>query len=386
MITEPTLLFDNIGRSELKSDSPSESMFRDINHYDWPGATDIRNTLESWFENYPLQHRTDLRERFRSDDDQNREGAFFELFLHELLTRLGFSLEVHPEITGLRARPDFLVSRYNQRFFIEATVTGQRAGPFARNRNEQDVIDKLNTLASSHFGITVHKEGTLSRTLSRENVVRPFKELLESHDPDDVQREIDKHGRNAAPSQRIECGNWTLEGWLWPISPERQRNDSNRQFVIGHHRGAFTDCATPVRKALKEKSRKYRNLGLPLVLAIHTRDTYYKAPQHDLEVLIGDEQLLCSKENLNVLSSLGRRPIGVWSRGRGSQMDAFLSIQNVDMWNIRNASTSLYLNPKNTHTVFPDVLYRLPYAKGCNGKMKWFEGEHVAALVGVGQN
>ena len=253
------MLFDNIKRSELKSDSPSESIFRDINQYDWPGATHIRNTMESWFENYPLQHRTDLRERFRSDDDQNHEGAFFELFLHELLNRLGFSLKVHPEIAGTMARPDFLVSRDHLRFYLEATVSGQRSGPFTRNRNEEDVIDKLNTLTHSKFGITVHMEGTLSRTLSRKNVLRPFKELLESHDPDDVQRLIDENGSDAAPSARIEGGDWRLKGWLWPISPGKQRSDSGRQLVIGHHRGAFTDCATPVRNALKEKAQKYRN-------------------------------------------------------------------------------------------------------------------------------
>ena len=383
MITEPTLLFDNIERSELKSDSPFESIFRDINQYDWPGSTYIRNTLESWFEKYPPRHRTEFRERFR-DDDPHHEGAFFELFLHELLTRLGFSLEVHPEIAGSDDRPDFLVSRDNRRFYLEATVRGQRSGPFTRHPNEKDVIEKLNTLVSADFGVTVHMEGTLSRTLSRENVVRPFKELLESHDPEDVQGEIDRHGSNAAPSQRIECGNWTLEGWLWPISPEEQRNDSKRQLVIGHHLGAFTDCATPVRKALKEKSRKYRNLGLPLVLAIHTRDTYYRAPQHDLDVLIGDEQLLYSKEDLDLPPCLVRKPNGVWSRGRGSQFDAFLSIQKVDMWNIYYASASLYLNSKNTHTVFPDALFRLPHVKAINGEIKRFKGENIAQLVGVG--
>lgn len=83
---------------------------------------------------------------------------------HELLTRLGFSLEVHPEIAGSDDRPDFLVCRDNRRFYLEATVRGQRSGPFTRHPNEKDVIEKLNTLVSADFGVTVHMEGTLSRT------------------------------------------------------------------------------------------------------------------------------------------------------------------------------------------------------------------------------
>ncbi len=380
------MLFDNIKRSELKSDSPSESIFRDINQYDWPGATHIRNTMESWFENYPLQHRTDLRERFRSDDDQNHEGAFFELFLHELLNRLGFSLKVHPEIAGTMARPDFLVSRDHLRFYLEATVSGQRSGPFTRNRNEEDVIDKLNTLTHSKFGITVHMEGTLSRTLSRKNVLRPFKELLESHDPDDVQRLIDENGSDAAPSARIEGGDWRLKGWLWPISPGKQRSDSGRQLVIGHHRGAFTDCATPVRNALKEKAQKYRNLDAPLVLAVNARDMFYNGRYCDMEVLLGKEHLLYSNKNPDLPPALDRKRNGFWSCGRHSRIDAVLIFSKVDMWNVYNASACAYLNPYNTSAALPDSLFRLPYAKGCNGKMKWFDGEHVAALVGVGLN
>ena len=386
MITEPTLLFDSIERNELKSDTPSGSIFRDINHYDWPGATFIRNTLESWFEKYPTRHRTDLRERFRSDRDQNHEGAFFELFLHEVLTRLGFSLEVHPEIAGSNDRPDFLVSRHNRRFYLEATVRSQRTGPFARHPNEKDVIEKLNTLVSADFGVTVHMDGTLSRTLSRRDVVRPFEELLKSHDPDDVQRQIDEKGRAAAPSARIESGNWSLKGWLLPISPGNQKSDSSRQFVIGHHRAAFTDCATPIRDALKEKAQKYRNLDSPLVLAVNARDVFYNGRYCDMEVLFGKEQLLYSSENPDQAPTLDRKRNGFWSCGRHSRIDAVLIFSKVDVWNVYNASACAYLNPFNSSAALPDSLFRLPHAKGCNGRMTWFEGEYVAALVGVGQN
>ena len=86
------MLFDDIERNELDYENLPESIFGYINHDDSRGATHMRNTLESWFKGFPLRHRKDLRERFRSDDDQNHEGAFFELFLHELLTRLEFSL------------------------------------------------------------------------------------------------------------------------------------------------------------------------------------------------------------------------------------------------------------------------------------------------------
>ena len=301
------MLFDDIERYELRSDTPFVSLFRDINYYDWPGADKVRNKLESWFEKYPDAHKKDLRERFCSDEDYNHEGAFFELFMYELLSRLGFSLKIHPEIPDTGDRPDFLACRGDQRFYLEATVTGQKSGPFTRSRNEQKVAESLNTLKSPNFRITIHMEGELAQTLSHSDVVRPFKRLLDENNPDDVQRLIGDKGRNAAPSQRIEYENWSLEGWLRPIASERRNSGFERPLILGNHRGKFTDSATPVQNALREKSKKYRNLDAPFVVAVHTRDSFYNGHAHDMEVLFGQEQLLYSKDQPDYVLSLNRR-------------------------------------------------------------------------------
>ena len=373
------MLFDDIDRNELGNDTSSESLFRCLNHYDWPGATQSRNRFESWFRKFPLAHQRDLRERFRSDEDQNHEGAFFELFLHEFLTRLGFSLKVHPEIAGARTRPDFLVFHDDQHFYLEATMVGQRSGPFTRNRNEQDVINNLNTLTSKYFHIGVCMEGTLLRTLGRERVVRPFKELLDAHAPDEVRHLIDREGLFAAPSQKIECGGWSLQGWLKPISPEnRSRGIRRQRIVIEPYRATWTDSVAPVRNALKDKARKYRTLDAPLVLAVNARDMFYNGRENDMEVLFGEEQLLYSTENPDLSPVLDRKPNGVWSRA--SRIDAVLRFQKVDLWNLARASACLYVNPHNTNAVLPDALFRLPHAIGHEGEI---EGEDIAQFLGV---
>ena len=40
----------------------------------------------------------DLRARFRKREEINHQGAFFELFCHELLYRSNFDVEVHPKL------------------------------------------------------------------------------------------------------------------------------------------------------------------------------------------------------------------------------------------------------------------------------------------------
>lgn len=376
------MLFDNIERKELTSETPFKSLFQDINLYDRYGMDRIRNELEAWFKKYPDENKKDLRARFRSDDDHihNHEGAFFELFLHELLTRLGFSLKVHPDIPGTSYRPDYLACCGNQRCYIEATVTGLKSGPFTQNKNEQDVLNKLNTLVSPHFHITYDMQGTLLRTLSRNEVVPPFEKLLDNHNPDEVQRLIDKHGRSEAPSERIKDGDWSFEVWLSPIAPDKRNGTLKRPLILAHHRAKWLDCLTPVRNALGQKKKKYGNLDAPFVVAVHTLDHHYASRLHDEELLLGEERLLYSEEQPDMPPEIDHHPNGIWSRG--SEIDAFWSFQRIDVWNMRySASTCLYLNPLKPNVFLPDALFRFPHAKVICGLMEWFEGEDIREIM-----
>ena len=59
--------------------------------------------MHSWYQRYP-DASAELRTRIRSPKEH--ESASFELYLHELLVRLGYSLAVHPE-TESGKRPEF---------------------------------------------------------------------------------------------------------------------------------------------------------------------------------------------------------------------------------------------------------------------------------------
>ena len=375
------MLFDDIEQHGFDHESPPKSSFRYLNESDSPDATRKRKCLESWFNRIPSAAQSDIRSRLRSDDDNVHEEAFFELYVHELLIRVGCTLSVHPQTDGSDTRPDFLVRHGAHRFYLEATVVGRRAGPFTRSRNEQDVINKLNTLNSANFSIGVDMEGTLSRTLGLEQVTRPFKELLNAHEPDEVQRLIDEGGLHYAPSRSIECGDWALTGWLKPISSEnRRRGIAPQQIVIEPYQVKWSDSATPVRKALIRKARKYGDLSAPLVVAVNIRDAYYAGQISDLEVLLGDEQILSSHGHSELTPRTHYRGNGVW--GRTSKIDAVLRFHKVDAWNLTNASVCLYSNPRYKAGSLPDPLFRLPYAKAHHGEVRWFGGESPAQLVG----
>lgn len=377
-------LFDEIERKPLVIDRAPTSTYQLLNRYDWPEGGRIRKLFETWFKRYPHDDQSELRSRFRLSNDHAHEGALFELLLHELFIRLDCVLTVHPDIPGVNTHPDFLVQHGSRSFFLEASTVGQKKlGPFTRNKNSQDVIDKINELTSLNFYIGIQMEGELLTTLGRKDVIPTFQELLNAHDPVEVQHLIDEGGLYAAPSRSIECDNWSLKGWLYPVSQEsREMGIKRQEIAIEPFRAEWTGTVIPVQKALKAKARKYGQLRLPYVVAINAREIFYNGRNNDLDVLFGKQQLLYSEEHPDFSPQLNRKQDGIWPRY--SQLDAVMMFQKVDLWNLQNVSACLYFNPyKNSDSAFPEFLFRLPHAKGCDGIIEWFEGEDIAKLVGM---
>ena len=268
-------LFDHIERTDGNLKEHSESLFAYLNRSARREVTEIRDRLESWFERFPVEAQHDVRERFRGDDDHAHQGAVFELLMHELLTRLDCRVEVHPDIPGTGSRPDFLARHGDCPFYIEATVVDPKGSLSASRPLEEDAVAKINELTSPHFYIYARVDGELSSALSRPQVIEPFAKLLEDHDPDEVQRLIDERGPNAAPSEKIECGTWSLHGRLLLLPPEKRGDGIPRTLVIGPARSGMIDSSTPVQHAIQKKAGKYGHLDAPLVVAVNARESFF---------------------------------------------------------------------------------------------------------------
>ena len=337
-----------------------------------------------WLTRFPSDGKCDLKKRLRkSTDDQNHQGAFFELFLHELFWRLRCSLEVHPNISDDKAKPDFRVRYGEECFYLEGTNVGQSDGPFTRNKNEEDVIRKLETLTSPHFDIALECEGNLEKTLRRNTVCRPFERLLDDHRPEEVRRLIDQSGLRAAPSETIDHDSWHLQGWLHPIGQQGGVSRENRQISLHHAIGKFTNAVSPLREALKEKAKKYGPLDAPLILAVNARDPFYNDEPNDLDMLFGDQQIGYMVDDSVETSQVRRKDNGLWSLDRRCEIDAVARFRGIDDFNVPYSSACLYLNPWRPDTVLPDVLLRLPHAKVCDGTLKRSDGESIVRILGI---
>ena len=374
-------LFDDIKREPTTSMSNLYSAFVAVNQDGSPGQQDLRDKLESWFQKFPSDWQNDLRGRFTSDLLNAHEGAFFELFLHELLTNLGFKVEVHPTLPDSNDRPDFLVCDGSKCFYLEAATTGRRSGPFTLTNTEQEVIEELEKLTSSDFNLLIEITGELSQSIRKAPLRSKFKKLLsQGHDPDEVEANMDAYGSDAAPSALHEADGWRIQAWLSPISHLARRRDQTRRIRVNFKGARWTNSIDPVRNKLKYKGNNYGDPQLPLVIAVHTRDPFYNGQQCDMEVLFGNEGILYVDD----VPELGREPNGVWSRGHGTRIGAFFSLQKADIWNFPYASGCLYVNPSQSGIVLPEALLRLPHGIVIQGKMTWFDGVEIGQLLSSG--
>ena len=385
-------LFDGIERADGNLKQHSESLFAFLNRSAHREVTEIRDQLESWFERFPVEAQHDVRERFRGDDDHAHQGAVFELLMHELLIRLDCMVEVHPDIPGTGSRPDFLARHGGCPFYIEATVVDPKGSPSASRPLEKDAVAKINELTSPHFYIYARVDGELSSALSRKQVIQPFAELLETHDPDEVQRLIEQGGPDAAPSRKINHGAWSLQGWLVPIFPRRRGDDRSRTLVIGPARSGMIDSSTPVKRAIQKKANKYGHLDMPLVVAVNVRDFFFDKDA-EMEALFGKEQITFFEDRPDLSVKLHREPDGVWIQGgyqaRYTRLAAVLIFRDIAPWNLCAAPNCLYVNPSVDNMELPGVLYRLPYARARESKIpheyeiQCVEGENIGRLFGI---
>ena len=90
-------LFDDVPRS-MGPRASNSTTWEFLNLSSAPDVALVREELERWFARYPDAERRELAARFRTENGGDTLAPFFELFLHELLLRLGCSIEVHPSV------------------------------------------------------------------------------------------------------------------------------------------------------------------------------------------------------------------------------------------------------------------------------------------------
>ena len=378
------LFDDDLSRTNTTHKRKREPSFSFLNRSARPEFGRIRALIESWYEHFPAAARDDVRGRFRRPDEAAHAGALFELFVHELLIRLGARVEVHPNVSGTTTRPDFRADFEGSPVYVEAVTSNPPTRLSAPDPLEDEVLDAIDDLDSPNYFISVETSGKLLTAPPHALVVRPFAELMAKHDPDEVQRLVGARDFQAMPSREVGHEAWRLRGTLLPKSPTKRGDGSTRTIGAGPSRVGWVDSSTPVKDALIKKAGKYGEPDAPYVVAINAHDI--DGQIDEMDALFGKEQFIFRTDQPDEPPEFSRQPDGVWIRGgpgpRYTRLAAVLLFRDVAPWSLSGAYGYLYLNPFTSERP-PEKMLRLPHAAVRDGAMQWFEGEDIGHLFGL---
>lgn len=313
-------VFDQSERVDVSHATYSESTFTFLNRAAGPYWQRVRDLIESWFVRLCDDAKADVAARLRSGDDRQFHAAFFELYCHETLLRLGFHVTCHPDI-GQGRRPDFLAESGYGSLVLEATVAARSDKEVAAGRREAQVYDAINRLQSPDFFLYVEVQEAGQSPPSAARLRPRLEAWLKAIDYDAIRRHAD--GRSLFHSPDVPRFQWQDSGWrvrFMPIPKYKARGKPGLR-PIGLHAPTvgFVDDGGPIRKAVMDKATAYGEFDMPYVVAIGVHGLF----PDDIDVtnaLFGREQVTVQTyEGGRIETFPGRARDGAWIGLRGVQ-------------------------------------------------------------------
>ncbi|WP_188283054.1 hypothetical protein [Streptomyces sp. CBMA29] len=275
----------------------------------------VRNVIEDWFSRLCPDARPDVMGRLRSTDDRQSKGAFFELYLHECLLRMGYAVTCHPEVDGTSRRPDFLAEKDGTAVYVEARsasfsdVSGRAA---ARVNTLYDSLDKI---SSPNFVLSIDVEMQGGGPLPARPLRSRLGKWLAELDPDAYRNQ--GNGRRDFPGMPYEADGWRIQFHALPRSPEARGKEGVRPLgILGGGRAFVVQGEEGIKKALSDKGSAYGPLSAPYIVAVALSS--FTTDDYDVRnALYGTESLLIDTRPgaETHLGAVIRNPDGYWYKG-----------------------------------------------------------------------
>lgn len=329
-------IFSPRTRTDPSPASHGDSHAQFLDRVAGPYWDQVRDLIEDWFSRLCPDAQADVRGRLRSTDDRQSKGAFFELYLHECLLRMGYTVTCHPELERTSRRPDFLAEKDGRSIYIEAHSASSSDIAVGKSARVNAVYESLDRINSPNFflWIDVVKQGDAPLR------ARPLRARLETWldglDPDKHSL-VESKRRRDLPGYIHEDPGWRIDFRAYPKSPEaRGRQGARPLAIFGGGEATWAQDDEEIRGALADKGSAYGSLNAPFVVAVGSSSI--SLDDHDvLNALYGSEVVEFRTDADGTEETIEtRKADGYWYRG--------------DHWDHRGVSAVLVV--KNLHPAF----------------------------------
>lgn len=303
-------LFDEIERTNASPAGYNEDSFSFLNRVAGPYWQRVRTTLDDWYAAFP-DASSDLWRRFRKPDPKQHYAAWWELYLHHLFTNLGFVATPNAECPGGSSRPDLLVERGSDFFYVEAvTVFSGIVSSESHTALEPRILDLINTIDASNFFVTVRFVQSSTAMPKAGDITRPIAQWMAEHDPNDIL----KLSASDLPSTSIATGDWVLELRLIPRSPEFRGRSDNRLVGTSGASAGYVNDRQQIYRALERKKKQHKAPDGPTVIALMAVNGFVGDTEFT-DALFGSQSVRV--EIATGATTVTRNPDGFWVGRRG---------------------------------------------------------------------
>jgi hypothetical protein len=363
------LLFDDIQRSYLGTKRDRERPFEFLNRSGRPVIARARNLLESWFGNLSECDQKRLKRDLVSRDERQFKGAFFELYVHELLRRTGHSVSLHPSLENTTRNPDFRSTpNVGASTIVEATVVTEQSNNERRLESHVKAVeDEINArLHSSDYLLELGINGSLNESPAVGKLCRSISKYLESLNYDEVLSRFEA-GIYENREFRLNRDGSSASVTVIP-KPRTCRLISHNENIVAFPQPK-TFCVTSragIRDALKDKAGHYGEITEPYVIAVN---------------VVSEE----SDEEELVEAIYGRE--GLWPLGRAAhtRVSAVLVLAHLDPYSVATTPVRLFHNP-NASTPYLGPLAILTQVFVHRRRLRSIEGSAAWQIFGLSPN
>lgn len=359
------MVFDGGTRIYTGPREHGESQYAFLDRSGRPQFEATRRRINDWYSRLCNGLKDGVLQRLRSGDDQEFDAAFWELYLHELFTLLGYQISCEPTLPNNR-KIDFLLRRGDAAFYLEATTAGKADEQRGADARRDRIYRELNKVRTTDFGlgITIDQAGR-SDAPGLARLRSDLEAWLAGLNPGEIQQQWEANGEVPSHSWSDDSG-WTLTLEAFPNKPELRDQLVDRPLGL-----FFEDTASivrdeiPLTRALKRKQpSRYGDLSFPYVVAVsETSLSPFDPTPHRTNVMFGSLKVVYGDDPAPRWVRAGD---GIW-RGPGAhprnrRLAAVLLTSNLLPWTVDQAELEWWDNPFANHPVpeelLPDVATR----------------------------
>lgn len=292
-------LFDRIERTDTEGADYGEPSFLYLNRTARDHFARMRDIIERWFSKYSEMHPNDsveLRNRFRSEDDLVHLSALTEFYFHNLLIGSEYlDIQIHPQIKGTSAHPDFLVSRDGTPVFIaEAVVVYGNPEGKRVERFHYSILRIVNEVESPDFLIWVDFVASDSSVPPKlANIRKVIMQNIASLDYEKVCAAYE--ATKELPQWIYDDGPWKIHFSASPVKEESRktrREKKARNVGIIQNPVKWITSDDSIRRTVLKKAQKYGDQGMPLIVVANVvEDSFFCDERTILSALFGKETM-----------------------------------------------------------------------------------------------